>query len=356
MTHSKCYILYLLLLTCLVCSCQKGKGPAMKDAKRSVYYWRTTYSLSKDEKAFLSSHNIARIYLRLFDVVKHEDTPKPDATLVFKEKMPKGCDVVPVVFITNNVLTNDTTGNAMLAMQIVRRVTQMMQTHNISWHELQIDFDWTQRNQTTYFTLLNNIRQQLAQQKDNTKRLSATIRLHQLSLTPPPVDYGALMVYNIGNYNSTDEQNSILSINKLKPYLTHLADYPIPLATALPLYSWDLAFQNGKFMGIARGLALADTATYYHVPDSHDRGDLYMVKRYHVAMNEGITLMDPGLKLFPGCVIRHEECSPSLLQQVYNMLSHERSNALDEVILYHLDNNNIKRYTHEQIENLLGSN
>ena len=69
-------------------------------------------------------------------------------------------------------------------------------------------------------------------------RLSTTIRLHQLSMLAPPVDYGALMVYNTGDPRKSEERNPILDYRDVGPYLKHLDSYPLPLATAYPVFRW----------------------------------------------------------------------------------------------------------------------
>jgi primosomal protein N' len=68
--------------------------------------------------------------------------------------------------------------------------------------------------------------------------LSTTIRLHQLAMEAPPVDYGVLMLYNTGDPRKWTERNPILDIRDVSPYLKRLDDYPLPLAAAYPVYSW----------------------------------------------------------------------------------------------------------------------
>ena len=62
--------------------------------------------------------------------------------------------------------------------------------------EIQIDCDWTASTQEAYFEFLHYLKEKA---KDKQIQLSATIRLHQLSMTPPPVDRGILMMYNTGD-------------------------------------------------------------------------------------------------------------------------------------------------------------
>ena len=54
----------------------------------------------------------------------------------------------------------------------------------------------------------------------------------------PPVDYGALMVYNTGDPRKSQERNPILDYRDVAPYLKRLDSYPLPLATAYPVFRW----------------------------------------------------------------------------------------------------------------------
>ena len=62
-------------------------------------------------------------------------------------------------------------------------------------------------------------------------RLSTTIRLHQLSMEVPPTDYGVLMLYNTGNPQKYAERNPILDIRDVMPYISKLDD-------AYPVFLW----------------------------------------------------------------------------------------------------------------------
>ena len=54
----------------------------------------------------------------------------------------------------------------------------------------------------------------------------------------PPVDYGVLMIYNTGDPQQFMEKNPILDIRDVQPYLRYLADYPLPMAAAYPVFQW----------------------------------------------------------------------------------------------------------------------
>ena len=318
----------------------------MVSPKRSVYYWRTTFKLDDTETKFLKKHNIQRMYVRLFDVINEEEGAMPNRTITFKEDVPEGIEIVPVVFFDVDIFNEQQ--NA-LSAKFVKRVADIMSSHNIEWNELQVDFDWTERNQDKYFAFLEEVRNQL---KGREKGLSTTIRLHQLAMKAPPVDYGALMVYNIGNYSDQKEKNSVLSVENLRPYMRYLNKYSLPLTTALPIYSWNLAFHGDEFMAIAHNVDLNDTTLYKYI--GKEGKDEYLVMRYHIADNSAVTELD-GLHLYPGDMIRHEDCSAELLKEVRSMISNERKNATEQVILYHLDNKNINKYKNEDIEDIFGN-
>ena len=52
----------------------------------------------------------------------------------------------------------------------------------------------------------------------------------------PPVDYGALMLYNTGDPQKWTERNPILDHRYVAPYLRHLEDFPLPLAATSALH------------------------------------------------------------------------------------------------------------------------
>ena len=104
--------------------------------------------------------------------------------------------------------------------------------------EIQIDCDYTINSLPTYYQFLKEVKEAWGQQ------LSTTIRLHQLSMKAPPVDYGVLMLYNTGDPRKWTERNPILDIRDVSPYLKRLDRYPLPLAAAYPVFSW-LRMING---------------------------------------------------------------------------------------------------------------
>ena len=223
------FILISLLLSLLMTGCSKRKELPQGNA---VYYWRTDFRLDSTERAFLSQYHINKVYCRYFDVVINDEEagPVPNATITFNDTLPEDIEIIPTVYITENCMHKPYPG---LAEKLVKRIIQMNETNDIkNVHEIQIDCDYTSKSRKVYYDFLNEV----AQAWRNT--LSTTIRLHQLSMKAPAVDYGVLMIYNTGDPRKFMERNPILDIRDVEPYLSRLDSYPLPLAAAYPVYQW----------------------------------------------------------------------------------------------------------------------
>ena len=206
-----------------------------------VYYWRTDLHLDSTERAFLKQHHINKVYCRYFDVVMSDDgtEPKPNATIAFTDTLPAGIELIPTVYITEDCMHKP---HKDLAEKLVKRIMQMNETNHIGTvHEIQIDCDYTSKSRATYYQFLEQVRHHLS---PTSYHLSTTIRLHQLSMPVPPVDYGVLMVYNTGDPRKWQERNPILDYRDVYPYLNKLAQYQLPLAAAYPVYQWIRNIQN----------------------------------------------------------------------------------------------------------------
>ncbi len=210
------------------------------DDENSVYYWRTEWRLDSTERAFLTKYDIHKVYCRYFDVVLNNDgEPIPNATIRFVQGQQEGLKLIPTVFITENCMHQPHKG---LAKKLVDRIVQMNETNDISGvDEIQIDCDYTARNRKNYYDFLQQVRDEA---QKHGMQLSTTIRLHQLAMPIPPVDYGVLMIYNTGDPNKFNERNPILDMRDVEPYLRYLADYELPLAAAYPTFRWIRNFEG----------------------------------------------------------------------------------------------------------------
>lgn len=235
-------VLHLIIFLAL-CSCSHNDSARRM---RAAYWWSTTLNVDSSKEAFIKTHRIERLYIRYFDVVLNDrNEPTPNATLRFLSALPADLEAVPVVFIVNDCMRQSTEG---LAQKILSRVMQMSETNGVNGvKEVQIDCDWTLTTQREFYKFLAEMRRLCHAEG---MKLSATVRLHQLSQAPPPSDSGVLMVYNTGDFTRLDCQKPILDVADIRPYLRHLDSYKLPLATAYPVYSWRILFRAGRYVGI----------------------------------------------------------------------------------------------------------
>ena len=224
-----------LLLCLLMTGCSERQELTEGNA---VYFWRTDLRLDSTEWTFLQRYHINKVYCRYFDVVIDEEgaEPKPNATIAFSCTLPDSIELIPTIYITEDCMHQKHQG---LAEKIVKRIRQMNETNDIKHvSEIQIDCDYTLKSRKNYYEFLKEVKQAWGQ------TLSTTIRLHQLSMEAPPVDYGVLMIYNTGDPRKWEERNPILDIRDVQPYLKRLDSYPLPLAAAYPVYQWVRMIRN----------------------------------------------------------------------------------------------------------------
>ena len=273
------------------CGKQRPQDESLEQCN-SVYYWRTDLRLDSTERAFLKQYNIKKVYCRYFDVVMGDSSigPRPNATISFSDSLPDGIEIIPTIYITEDCMHKP---HKDLAEKVVMRIRQMNETNNINnVHEIQIDCDYTSKSRATNYQFLETIKSQLSTIH---YQLSTTIRLHQLSMPVPPVDYGTLMVYNTGDPRKWQERNPILDYRDVYPYLKHLDQYALPLAVAYPVYQW---------------IRYIDNVRVEHTVEA------------------------------------------DVILKVKHAMEKERNNLSNSIITYHLDKDNINRYKPETYEEI----
>src|ERR1700710_3099794 len=94
---------YLLLITLLFTACKPGRK-----VNTSFYYWKTVYKQNNTESAYLQNLHVHKLYIRMMDVDMADDgkEPVPVSPIIFQRKLPDSLQLVPVVFIVNDVLRN----------------------------------------------------------------------------------------------------------------------------------------------------------------------------------------------------------------------------------------------------------
>lgn len=305
-----CMVLTAICLMVLS-SCTPAATRRVTSSPRAMYYWRTTFEPDSAELAFLRQHHIGRLYLRYFDVaINEQHQVVPVGTCTFAAQQPDGVEVVPTVFIVENCLWQKTAG---LAAKIVKRVLQMSETNDIGpVKEVQIDCDYTLRSRERFYDLLQQMRTEL---RKHGIALSATIRLHQLRMPPPPVDEGVLMLYNTGDVTRRSDHNPILDMRDVAPYVRYLSDYQLPLTAAYPLFEWKVMFHHDTFR--------------------------------HIAYNS----VDEQCKL-KGDTLIHWQCTADDIVRVKEAVEKERKDLGSRVTLYHLDHQLLNHFKKEDYEKI----
>ena len=234
-THrNTCFVASSVLVVSLAVGCARTPEPG-----RAFYYWRTVFTLSEAERAALRDDRVARLYVRFFDVVNEGSSGKawPVGRIAFHDPLPKGVEVVPVVFIANQVLQAkpDTSD---LAAKVWTLVSSTARDAGAPFSELQVDCDWSDGTRDAFFAFCRALR---ACCLAGHARLSATIRLHQVKYKGrtgvPPVDRGALMFYNTGRITAKGGRCSIFNAEDAARYTSFLESYPLPLDVALAVFS-----------------------------------------------------------------------------------------------------------------------
>lgn len=307
----------------------------------SFYYWKTVYDTNATESQYFNALHCKKLYVRIMDVDHGDNGSVPVSPITFKATLADSVQLIPVVFIVNDVLKNQTSQQLDdLARKIVYYVNgRIKPSGKTSYDELQLDCDWTRTTRDNYFYLLRRIR---ANASLKNKKLSATLRLHQLknqkSSGIPPVNRVMLMCYNMGNLRKYGSQNSILEQSELEKYAgKNLGNYPLPIDVGLPLFSWAVVFRQKQYAGIAKRLyndSFVDQKTF-----KASGSKLYTLQKDL-----------PQYGLLRGDEIRRENLSAGQLLSAANYIQKYISSDTVNIIYFHLDEPTLKHYTYEDLE------
>lgn len=321
----------------MLTGCQKSQP---KEIDTAFYFWKSNFQLLENEKFTLKENGVNKLYIKFFDISWNEgkQTFQKDAPIRFSEKLPDSCQMIPVVFITNQTLKNIPKNELdSLANFILKGISKLSPK---VYQEIQIDCDWTLSTKQKYFSLLKTL-------KKSGLYLSATIRLHQVKFYEktgiPPVERGMLMCYNMSNWRSPITLNSIYSPKLLKQYTERLAQYPLPLDVVMPIFHWTVVFRNNRFLYFVNNLSaktLSDNENFVQIADKQQ----FTVKK---------DAQFQGISIRKGDIFRCEDAPfDDILKGSRNILE-KISNQKLTFALYHLDSQSISYYSHEQINELL---
>ncbi|KDN55140.1 hypothetical protein [Flavobacterium seoulense] len=316
---------YLILFLFLV-SCSQKEKPAV-----SFYYWKTNFSLSTSEKETIKNNAVQKIYIRYFDIDLHPKTEEaiPLSPIHFPEK-PNVNEIVPVVFIKNKVLLKENLDVEKLAKQTFDFVNLINTKNGLSCKEIQIDCDWTLSSKANYLRFMESFKRM------STKKLSATIRLHQIKYFEktaiPNVDSGVLMYYNMGTIG-VNTSNSIYDREIAQRYIKSLKKYPLTLNFALPIYSWGIHIRDNKVIGLRSKMSVLDLKKDKKFALDGDANFVVTTSNYR-----------NGTFYKKGDQLKIEAISKNDLKEMAADLSENAATQPKEIIFYDLDEFNIKNY------------
>ncbi|WP_066407318.1 hypothetical protein [Flavisolibacter tropicus] len=330
------YVL-LFITTCIIFGCTSPATPSK--VNHGFYYWRSSFHLSSQERKTLQDLSVQQLFIKFFDVEWEEELkqPYPIAIIRMRDSIPDSVAITPVVFITNETLQKaDTSHIHTLAVNITKLLSDIIVNNQINTsNEIQIDCDWTVSTKDKYFGLLKSLKQQPFFDQ---KKLSATIRLHQLKFTNqtgiPPVDKGLLMCYNMGNLRSASTGNSIIETSELDKYVKGLRNYPLHLDVALPLFDWYVWFSKNQYKGLFYPQQLPLSSNKEKVTFARD------------------TVIN-GYAFKAGDWLRYENSPINVLEAVAQRLKNKLPAEERTILLYHLDEKVLSKYQNNEIKTLL---
>ncbi len=320
-------------------------SPAHDPVEPAFYHWQSRVELAAEESRLLDRLNASRLYLRCFDLKWDPAYQEviPVGSAIFPDDLRVERDWVPTVFLTNDAVGRlDPAQLDTLARRTVNRLFYLSGKVP-GWRpgEIQLDCDWTRQTREAYFRFLRLVKNYLPEDV----QLSTTIRLHQYRYPRqtgvPPADRGMLMCYNVESLKNPAARNSILSLERVKPYFSQSPGYPLPLDLALPIYAWGVHYRDGELLGLINDLRpedLRDTARF----EQRKPGRYQIIKSTYLK----------GYYLYRGDELRIEEIQPALLDSVARWIA-PRFSRPEYVTFYHLDTANTKYFTYDQLQRIV---
>jgi len=330
----------------LLCGIVACNHPVQRTVTPAFYFWKQTWTGNSTEQQYIQQLAAKKLYIKFFDVTTDEVTKVPVPVAVFRQgaPLPANVDIVPVIFLMNEVWTRPDTALAANVVKLLEQLCDSIPAARIP--EIQLDCDWTESSRDAYFSFIKQVKQSSFFRQ---RRLSATIRLYQVKYVGktgvPPVDRGLLMCYNMGDLRKPGAHNSILDLEVMESYLGEhrIARYPLPLDIALPLFGWSVLFRNDiGYAGILRNVGETELKEIkLFTPGPHR---LYTVQQD--------TLLN-GYPLKKGNVIRRETVDPLTLNAAAKLVAKQLQTKDPAVIFYHLDSLTLQNYPLDELQKII---
>lgn len=332
----------VLLLFFLSCS-----NKTQRDIDRGVYYWKTKFTLSNEEKMWLEENKIKKIYLRFFDVDWNPNinAAVPVGDISIETKKIDGVEIIPVVFITNRTLVRlPDSLITELAQNIYKKILAKLSLFdNQNIKEIQLDCDWTETTKEKYFNLIEQLKKETL---SNNTDITATIRLHQVKFFNrtgvPPINRGMLMFYNMSDVSDIRTKNSIFDETIAKKYLVNFDKYPIELDVVLPAFSWACWFRNGKLKNLINDVKAKELESNANFVKEN--------KNFFRAIRESYLM---GNYILTGDYLRTEETDFKTTLEAAELIAPHIKNKKINISIYHLTGEVVKNYGKDQFEDIV---
>ncbi len=309
---------------------------------RAFYHWKTNFDLSAQEKKYIDTLQIDKLYVRFFDIDFQDGEVVPLAVLEKTADRTQGKQlIIPTIFITNRTFQNIHLAEIPNFAQLVLDKMRTLLDKNafLPPTEIQFDCDWTEQTRDKYFAFLTEF------YKKPNLALSATIRLHQIKFHEktgiPPVQRGMLMFYNMTDIDNPQTQNSILDVTEGAKYLSRAATYPLDLDVALPIFRWCVIFRAEALIKIITNIEDVKLTNNQFFTQKNKN-------EYELIQNNYFG----GHYLYKGDMVRIETVSPTDIHKAANLLQQSIKSTHRTIALYHLDSSVINRYQYDDLEKI----
>jgi len=311
-----------------------------------VYYWKTVFELTEEDRDWIKDNTITKIYTRFFDVdwdISNSRALPVGSLKIITNKIPE-VEIIPTIFITNKTFLNvPDTSIYDLTTKIFEKIKSQAKTFKSQKiKEIQLDCDWTKKTKDKYFYFIKVIRGFCVNENIS---LSATVRLHQVKYFDdtgvPPVDRGSLMFYNMSSVSNLETKNSIFDEEIATKYLVNFDTYPLKLDVILPAFSWAVLFSRNKIAGIINDVKfdeLDSNGNFEYLKNNLFKvvKDFYFHERY-IKKND---------------IIRVEEISLETTQIAAELIAPYILNDSLVVSIYHLNKEIVQNYGKGDLQNI----
>lgn len=336
----------LAILIGILCFLSACSGSESKKVARGFYYWKSG-SISIFEEHIFQEAEATKLYLKIFEISMDDlkgAIPVSKAHLQLPPKFVKNVEIVPCIFVENEVIAKSTKEQLEeLAKNTVALTNKFLDDKLkqdkgavITCTEIQIDCDWMASSKSKYFEFLEAVK------KQTDKKISCTLRLYPYKFRDkmgvPPVDRVMLLCYNLLNPKDHSDKNTILDLHELEKYLQTKTKYPLPLDIGLPAYSSCYKFTNGQFDEVSHG-----------VPEELEGICLESSDGLWFTVAKDTSFQSNYYK--QGQRIKIERVSPKvLLDAARSILKNVSLDSEMTVTIYHLDQTELKQYNHETLD------